>query len=56
MKPTVFIHTNERQQLGAIVAAHALRRHSEHADEFDIRLLETKDFPFLAEREARRFP
>ncbi len=55
MKPTVFIHTNERQRLGALVAAHALRRHSTHADAFEIRLLETKDFGFLAEREGQPF-
>jgi hypothetical protein len=55
MKPTVFIHTNERQRLGAIVAAHALRRHSAHADEFEVRVLDTQDFGFLAEREGQPF-
>ncbi len=55
MKPTVFIHTNERQRLGALVAAHALRRNSAHADAFEIRLLETRDFGFLAEREGQPF-
>lgn len=55
MKPTVFIHTNERQRLGALVAVHALRRHSKHADEFEIRLLEANDFGFLAEREGQPF-
>jgi len=55
MKPTVFIHTNERQQLGALVARHALRRHSKHASEFEVRLLETADYPFLAEREGQPF-
>ncbi|TMA35598.1 MAG: hypothetical protein E6J87_03180, partial [Deltaproteobacteria bacterium] len=55
MKPTVFIHTNERQRLGALVAAHALRRNSAHADAFEICLLETRDFGFLAEREGQPF-
>ncbi len=55
MKPTVFIHTNERQRLGALVARYALRRHSKHADEFEVRLLETADYPFLAEREGQPF-
>jgi hypothetical protein len=55
MKPTVFIHTNERQRLGALVAAHALRRHSARADAFEIRLIEAKDFGFLAEREGQAF-
>jgi hypothetical protein len=61
MKATVFIHTNERQWLGALVAAHALRRNSAHAkpradgETFDIRILEARDFPFLAEREGQSF-
>ena len=36
MKPTVFIHTNHRQYLGALVSAHSLRRNSQHADRFDL--------------------
>jgi hypothetical protein len=55
MKPTVFIHTNERQRLGALVAAHALRRHSTQPDAFEIRLLEAKDFGFPAAREGQPF-
>ena len=55
MKPTVFIHTNERQRLGALVAEHALRRHSRHAEAFDVRVLEARDFAFLTEREGQPF-
>jgi len=35
MKPTVFIHTNPKQVVGALVSAHSLRRNSTHAAEFD---------------------
>ena len=47
MKPTVFIHTNHRQYLGALVSAHSLRRNSRHADQFDVRIIQHKDYPVL---------
>lgn len=55
MRPCVFIHTNAKQRLGAIVAEHALKRNSRHADEFDVRILMRETFPFFAEREGQLF-
>jgi hypothetical protein len=55
MKPTVFIHTNHRQYLGALVSAHSLRRNSRHADEFDVRIIQHKDYPFFARHEGESF-
>jgi hypothetical protein len=55
VKPCIFIHTNDRQHLGALVAQYALRRNSAHADEFDIRLLRNEDYAFFAEREGQRY-
>ncbi|MFO1113902.1 MAG: hypothetical protein U1E35_08640 [Rhodospirillales bacterium] len=55
MKPTVFIHTNDRQIVGALVAQHALKRNSRSPDAFDVRIIETKDYPFLAAREGQPF-
>jgi hypothetical protein len=34
MKPCVFIHTNHKQYLAALVSLHSMRRNSRHADEF----------------------
>lgn len=51
----VFIHTNERQWLGALVAAHALKRNSRHADTFAVEFIHVKDHPFLAAREGQPF-
>ena len=39
MRPCVFIHTNHKQMLGALVAHHSLQRNSAAADRFDIRRL-----------------
>jgi len=51
----VFIHANPKQQLGALVAQHALRRHSSHNDQFDVRIINTKDYPFFQAREGQMY-
>lgn len=43
MKPCVFIHTNHKQHIGALVSLHSMRRNSAHADKFDVKLIELKD-------------
>jgi hypothetical protein len=55
VKPRVFIHTNHRQMVGALVAQHALRRASARPDAFDVEILHTADFPFLREREGQLY-
>jgi len=47
MKPVVFIHTNHKQKLGALVSAHSFRRNARDPEAFDVRLLEAKDYPEL---------
>ncbi len=51
MQKRVYIHTNERQWLGALVAAHSLRRNSATPDAFAVEILHTRDFPYPHERE-----
>lgn len=55
MKPCIFIHTNQRQYLGALVSAHSLRRHSASPDAFDVQILERESYPFLDAREGQRY-
>jgi len=55
MDKCVFIHTNERQWLGALVAEYSFRRNSANANKFDIRFIHTKDYPYLAEKEGKPF-
>jgi len=55
MDKCVFIHTNERQWLGALVAQYSFGRNSRHADRFDIRFIHTRDHPWLAAREGQTF-
>src|SRR5210317_1102427 len=55
MDKCVFIHTNERQWLGALVAEYSFRRNSANANKFDVRFIHTKDYPYLAEKEGKPF-
>jgi hypothetical protein len=49
MKPTVVVHTNDKQRLGAIVSAHSFRRNSRNPEAFDVRIVEVGEFPELQE-------
>jgi len=55
VKLSVFIHTNEKQYVGALVSAHSMRRFSKHPEALEIRILHTRDFPFLWAREGQKF-
>jgi len=55
MQYTVFIQANDKQYIGALVAEHALRRNSRHADRFDVQIMHTKDFPFLDRQEGNAY-
>jgi hypothetical protein len=49
----VFIHTNHKQIVGALVAEHALRRNSRHNDRFGVRIIQHRDYPFMQAREGQ---
>lgn len=55
MKKRVFIHTNERQWIGALVSTYSLKRNSTHAEEFDVEIIHVKDYPHLYAKEGQRF-
>ncbi len=55
MKPTVFIHTNHKQKLGAVVSRHSLQKNSAYADRFDVKFIEVKDYPCMAQREGKLY-
>ena len=50
MKPVVFIHTNDKQMLGALVSAHSYGRNSRTPDAFEVRVLRAEDRPELQEK------
>jgi hypothetical protein len=54
-KPTVFVHTNDQQMLGALLAAYSFRSRSANADQFDVKLLRLEETPHLYRREGQRY-
>lgn len=55
MDACVFIQTNHKQWLGALIAQYAIRRHSSHNDKFAVRILHAQDAPFLHAREGQLY-
>lgn len=55
MNDRVYIHTNDRQMLGARVARHALRRQSREPERFEIHILRREEFSFFEAYEGRKF-
>jgi hypothetical protein len=55
MDKCVFVHTNEKQWLGALVAEYSFRRNSRNPDAFEVKFIHTKDHPFLAAKEGQTF-
>ena len=55
MRNAVFIHTNPKQIVGALVAQHALVRNSAAPERFEVRILQTPDFPAFERFEGRRY-
>ena len=55
MKPQVFIHTNEKQILGAIVSKYSFERFASNASAFEVRLVETNSYSYLKEHEGKAY-
>ena len=55
MDKCVFIHTNERQWLGALVSQYSFRRNSACSEQFDVRFIHTRDYPYLSAKEGQSF-
>jgi hypothetical protein len=55
MEKKVFIHTNEKQMIGAIVSEHSLKRQSLTPQAFEVVILRKESFDFFMEYEGRKF-
>jgi hypothetical protein len=53
MQYKVFVHTNHKQWLGAVVSAYSMKRNSHNADKFEVEIIHHKDYPFLHAREGQ---
>ena len=54
-RPTVFIHTNHRQIIGAMVSRYSMKRNSATPDAFDVRLIKHSDYDFFEKYEGRPY-
>lgn len=54
-KPTVFIHTNDQQVIGAYVGMYSMKKASAHADEFDVKLIRLEETPHLLKRQGQSY-
>src|SRR4051812_36578407 len=41
--------------VGALVSAYSMRRNSKSPERFEVRIIDTKDFPFMAAREGQLY-
>lgn len=55
MRPTVFIHTNDKQLLGAKVSAYSLRKASRNPQAFDVRYIRLEEQPALYGRHGQSY-
>ncbi len=55
MDYSVFIQTNHKQYVGALVAKYALQRYSANPEKFDIHIIHHKDYPFFWEKEGQQY-
>ena len=47
MRPCVFIHTNHKQYIGALVSQYSFKRNLPNRDRFDVNIIHSNDHPFL---------
>jgi hypothetical protein len=55
MKPIVFVHTNEKQIIGAIVSKYSFERFAADASAFEVRLIETARYDWMKAYEGRLY-
>ncbi len=55
IRPRIFIHTNDKQLVGALVSRHSLYRNSRHPDSFTVEIINLHDYPALTARHGHAY-
>lgn len=55
MKPTIFVHTNEKQIVGAIVSKYSFERFAADPTAFEVKLIETTNYQWMKDYEGRLY-
>lgn len=54
-RPRVFIHTNDRQMLGALVSQYSMKRNARNPDNFEVELIDHANYSFFKDYEGREY-
>ena len=54
-RPGIFIQTNAKQAIGAVVSAYSMKRNSAHAADFDVTVMHQEDYPFFQKHEGETY-
>src|SRR5215813_12288851 len=52
-KPCIFIQTNRKQLLGALISEYSLKRNSANPDAFDVKIMHKEDHDFFRQKEGK---
>lgn len=52
-KPCIFIQTNRKQLLGALISEYSLKRNSATPDAFDVKIMHKEDYDFFRQKEGK---
>ena len=55
VRPHIFIQTNSKQSIGAIVSAYSMKRNSPHAAKFDVTIMNQEDYPFFKQHDGETY-
>ena len=55
VRPHIFIQTNSKQSIGAIVSAYSMKRNSPHAEKFDVTVMNQEDYPFFKQHDGQSY-
>ena len=55
VRPHIFIQTNSKQSIGAIVSAYSMKRNSAHAGEFDVTIMNQENYHWFAKRHGQTY-
>lgn len=55
MKPTIFVHTNEKQIIGATVSKYSFERFAADPAAFEVKLIETSTYGWMRDFEGRQY-
>ena len=54
-RPGIFIQTNDKQRIGAVVSAYSMKRNSKRSADFDVTVMRVEDYPFFRAHDGETY-